>query len=172
MYHRNIRDHAKRRTYEPRNLLALSIDVLTLFPMYEIFEISSEATFGENFVSTYKKKVRLKVIPRIYRVYMFFYNLRRTAGLSQVFIVVSQHFFHFIFMAHCFGAIWYFMSCWTCDEPDWTEGLSDHIFDPNNPLHWFCICYTYIGNLFAHITNGMYTTIFGLFNYNIRGDQH
>lgn len=151
-----MKQHAKLRAYKPRNLLALSIDVITLIPFYETFEIISEASYGGNYNAPFKKQARLKVVPRMYRVYLFFHVLRHTAGLSQIIVVVSQHFVFFVVFSHTAGALWNALKCWRCGIKNWTVNISYFLFHPTKPIHWLVVCYTYTANIFAHCSTGMF----------------
>lgn len=147
--------HRETREYEPKPMLYLTLDMITLLPAYEIYWLLRSASRLSVDNAILRKLLKVPSTFRVYRVYSYFAKLTHNAGINQILIVFSGHCLKLIIITHVIAAIWYYLSCWKCqDVKNWTENIKDYHFDSNNPVHWLIICFTTINNIFANNWRG------------------
>lgn len=151
---RNLKKHAVLKEFAPRNLFALFIDVLTLMPIFEIIDLVLRASYGDIHVIYKKNEIKMKVVGRLYRVYLFFWKLKTTAGLNQILIVISLHLVTYLVIVQSVAAVWYDIRCWMCPYSTWIINLVNHRIDFYSPIEWWTICFCKITTVFAHKSSG------------------
>lgn len=151
LMHRAMISHRVIRDHEPRSSLTLTVDLLTLLPIYEVYLL---LTYLSRQASGFpgRRYIRIKSVIRLYRIFSYFRKVRATAASNQVWLIVLEQFFAVTMSVHVLGAIWFGYSCWKCEIiPNWTETISEyHVFDSNSPFDWFVFSYGTMGNLFLH----------------------
>lgn len=151
---RNMSNYRKVREHEPRNVLQVFFDILTVLPIYEVFILLLYTSRHKEDTTRFRSILRTKNILRLYRVYLYFRQLSYHAGLNQTLIIGTEQIVKVTLITDLLAAGWYFLSCWHCNVPDWTEYLQDHKLDYNNWTHWFIICYVVMGNVYQHNWKG------------------
>lgn len=148
--HRKMKTYRIIRVHQPRAVLALCLDALTLLPIYEIYLLLTHV-YRESSKLDIRRYVRTKVIVRLYRVLCYFQTMKATASSNQVWFIVLEQTFVVTMSVHCLGAIWCALGCWQCSKPNWTRTISEHHeFNPKSHFDWFVISYGTMGNLFLH----------------------
>lgn len=152
--HRKMRTYRIIRDHEPRGTATLTIDILTLLPIYEIyFLLTYLSRHGSDL--HIRRYIRTKSVVRLYRICIYFHKMKARAASNQVWFIVLEQFFIVIMSVQFLGAIWYALGCWQCNRPNWTQTISEyHEFDDKSSFHWFLFSYGTIGNLFLHNYKG------------------
>lgn len=152
--HRRMKSYRIIRDNEPRSLTALSVDIITLLPIYEVYLLLTYLSRHHSGLYI-RRYIRTKSVVRLYRIYLYFHKMKARAATNQVWFIVLEQFFIVTMFVHSLGAIWYALSCWQCKKPNWTQTMSEyHIFDAKSHFHWFVISYGTIGNLLLHNYKG------------------
>lgn len=144
----------KSKVHDPKNLLLICLDVLTLLPILEIYKLflftSHSHQADPNFEYT-----KLAPILRCYRIILYFKMLRTSAGFNQLIVLAFGHFIKITLMTQATAAIWFSLGCWKCGaKRTWMVNLEDFVFEPYNPVHWLVICYTTLANVFVQTSAG------------------
>lgn len=152
--HRRMKSYRIIRDHEPRATPTLTLDILTLLPLYEVYLLLTHISRdGSN--SSIRRYVRTKSVIRLYRIGYYFRKMKATASSNQVWFIVFEQVLLVIMFVHCLAAIWYALACWQCNTPNWTQTISErHSFDPTSHFEWFVFSYSTIGNLFLHNYKG------------------
>lgn len=148
--HRRMKAYRIIRDHQPRSIFALSVDVLTLLPIYEVYLLLTHVSALDSkfYIRRY---ARTKIILRLYRTLRYFHNVKATASSNQVWFIVLEQTFIVTLSVHCLGAMWCSLACWRCNKPNWTQTISEHHdFNPKEHFDWFLLSYTTMGNLFLH----------------------
>lgn len=147
-------DYRRIREHEPKPLIFLILDVLSLLPIYET-HLLIKAASRESLINTkLRDALKIQSLLRYYTVFLYFSKQSYSAGVNNVFIVSSNHFLKLIILTQLIGAIWYNLKCWKCERKNWTVNMRDFHFNEDDPLSWAMICYYTIGNLLMHSWSG------------------
>ena len=127
-----------KRKYETRNLGDISINLLTLFPLYElrIFMMTTRKKRKRQVIKDYAK---LKCVLRFYRTIEYFNKKDREGKHTQRVLLCLRHLLTILFLGHVFGALLFSLKNSTVN---WTRNLHLHVFDRNSSVDWFVICST------------------------------
>lgn len=138
--------HSKKRKHRQKNLLFITIDVLSLIPVFLVYVLVRE-TSGYTVEPHQKEFARIQTLPRFYRVIIYFTKLRNTAGLNQLFIVCMYLLIRIFFLTIIGACIWH-----ACEmgEVHILKYLKQVENEPVKAEDWFALSYLKVGNLFLH----------------------
>lgn len=145
------------RDYDPKNVFTLIIDVFTLLPINEVYFLWLYSTGSRDSMNMlFVRSVKIKCALRLYRVYQYSNRVQNQAGRNQIFAIFLSHFVTVFLFIHVLASIWYNLSCYKCNKPNWTNYLEEyHIFNSSIKKHWFVISYASIGAAFKQTSRGI-----------------
>lgn len=143
-----MKNYRKKRSHMPRNLFSLTVDVITLLPIYEIYHLV-KYTAGVALYSD-RSMVRLQSLPRLYRVIQYFSKLRNTAGLDQRVIASIYQIVRIYLITSIMSIVWYHLSEGKVSQKTWTSNIKSPNFNSSNSMHWYLVCYCTMGSMFLH----------------------
>lgn len=156
-----MKNHSKKRKHIQKNLLFITIDVLTLIPAFNIYMLVLE-TSGHRAHEETRHIARMQTIPRFYRVLVFFSTLRNTAGLNQLLIVCLYLIIRIVFLTLTIVAVFYPLEMGRLElrsVESLGRGWKALGFQTNTPFETFSLLFITIGNLLIHSSHGRFTLI-------------
>lgn len=151
-----MKHHRKKRKYFPRNLLYITIDVLTILPFFEIY-LLIRRTSGYAVTEDARYYARLQTLPRFYRVIFVFGTLRNTVGLNQLLIVCVYLIIRIVFLTLFISTSLLYPA-----EVGKSKEIHDNKktwnafgFEPKTPSEMFLLIYITTGNLMLNISHGI-----------------
>lgn len=143
--------YSRTQFYSPRHALLITIDVISLLPIYELYYIIEHCSNGSEMDGS-RDLMKLKTVLRLQYVVSFYKSIRNHPGVNQIVVVICGQFYVLIFYVVVVACFWYVCS----DDPSsiWKANLADIQMNKANPLHWFIICISTVGNAYMHSAVG------------------
>ncbi|XP_022918862.2 uncharacterized protein [Onthophagus taurus] len=145
--HRCMKVHRSSRLHKSRNLLLLTIDIISILPYYEIYCILLRTSIGPSY-SPGADYFKLKVLLRLQYVGYLYFILRNQPTGNQLVVVVLGQMYFFIVFVMIMASVWYTLK--DVLAKSWELNLGNYHFDNKNPVHWLIICINIIGCCFMH----------------------
>ena len=139
------------------------VSVISLAPIYEIFVLLDKLSWerATRQKSQMVHKVKMKCALRLIEVVQYFKEKRNHVGLNQLHIIITEKLVTLLLLSTTSVALWYQMSCWKCERPNWTIQLKDHVFDEKRFYDWIILCTEIVTGVFSHNWTGKFK--FGTF---------
>lgn len=150
---RNMKTHRKKRTHMPKNLFLIAIDVFTLLPIINIYEVV-QTTSGLSVNAMIKDIGKMQVLPRFYRIILYFSKLRNSIGLNQLFVICLYILIRIIIMTLVISCIFYVIEGGEVDMMRNLKNWNVFIFEVETRFEYFLATVITIGNLLLNNSHG------------------
>lgn len=120
------------REYLPTNWFSLIVDAISLIPLNFIYELWDMSNVQE----MYNPFLSIKLL-RIYRLPLNFLHLRYAIGARSLWHLMASYVTIYLIYGHILAALLHAMSCWGCEEINWTQSFPPNILDSSETLNQF-----------------------------------
>lgn len=146
-----MRSYRRKQLHFPRHALLLTVDIISLFPVYELYYIMEHCSYGDEGAAA-RDYIKLKVILRLLYAISFYRSIRNHPGVNQIVVVIFGQFYIMLLYILFGSSIWYLVR--TDDESIWMNHASHLQINRNGSLDWFLVCFSLIGNAYMHSSAG------------------
>lgn len=150
-----MKNHSKKRKFKQKNLLLITIDVLTLLPFIEIYELVME-TSQYKVNEYYEDLVNSRDLLRLYRIFIYFTKLRNTAGLNQLLIVSLYLTIRIFFIILAIASVLYLLQDGKAGNTKLGNDTYRYRFETEQIMQVFVTFFVTAGSMFMHGTSGIY----------------